>query len=423
MRLNYIFNFSFVSNENESYFTYSLYNSSIISRLLIDVTGQIKQMTSLENAQQWNLFWSQPRQQCEVYAFCGAFGSCTENSMPYCNCFPGFEPKSLSDWHLEDHSDHKTKKPQYLTSWQNTEDPATGLFSLAVSYTHLEVYKRQRLEWTYFQFGSRDEIKQMTSLENAQQWNLFWSQPRQQCEVYAFCGAFGSCTENSMPYCNCFPGFEPKSLSDWHLEDHSDHKTKKPQYLTSWQNTEDPATGLFSLAVSYTHLEVYKRQRLEWTYFQFGSRDEIKQMTSLENAQQWNLFWSQPRQQCEVYAFCGAFGSCTENSMPYCNCFPGFEPKSLSDWHLEDHSDVTGQIKQMTSLENAQQWNLFWSQPRQQCEVYAFCGAFGSCTENSMPYCNCFPGFEPKSLSDWHLEDHSGGWERRTKLQLSLIHV
>ncbi|PIA60790.1 hypothetical protein AQUCO_00300363v1 [Aquilegia coerulea] len=33
MRLNFIFNFSYFKNENESYFTYSLYNTSIISRL------------------------------------------------------------------------------------------------------------------------------------------------------------------------------------------------------------------------------------------------------------------------------------------------------------------------------------------------------------------------------------------------------
>nr|QCF41183.1 G-type lectin S-receptor-like serine/threonine-protein kinase [Lens culinaris] len=104
MRLNYIYNFSFVSNENESYFTYSVYNPSIISRFVMDISGQIKQLSWLENIKEWNLFWSQPRTQCEVYAFCGAFGTCTENSKPYCNCLSGFEPKSPSDWDLEDHS-------------------------------------------------------------------------------------------------------------------------------------------------------------------------------------------------------------------------------------------------------------------------------------------------------------------------------
>ncbi|XP_004487351.1 G-type lectin S-receptor-like serine/threonine-protein kinase At2g19130 [Cicer arietinum] len=104
MRANYIYNFSFVSNEKESYFTYSMYNPSVISRFVMDVSGQIKQFSWLESIQEWNLFWSQPRQQCEVYAFCGAFGSCTENSMPYCNCLNGFEPKSQSDWDLGGHS-------------------------------------------------------------------------------------------------------------------------------------------------------------------------------------------------------------------------------------------------------------------------------------------------------------------------------
>ncbi|KAA8524500.1 hypothetical protein F0562_010923 [Nyssa sinensis] len=104
MRLNYIFNFSFVDNENESYFTYSLYNPSIISRLIMDVSGQIKQLTWLSSTQEWNLFWSQPRQQCEVYAFCGAFGTCSAFVQPFCNCLHGFTPKLVNDWQLNDHS-------------------------------------------------------------------------------------------------------------------------------------------------------------------------------------------------------------------------------------------------------------------------------------------------------------------------------
>ncbi|PNY02426.1 G-type lectin S-receptor-like serine/threonine-protein kinase, partial [Trifolium pratense] len=104
MRSNYIYYFSFVSNENESYFTYSVYDPSFLSRLVMDVSGQIKQYTWLESTQQWNLFWSQPRGQCAVHSFCGVFGSCSENLMPPCSCLSGFEPKSLSDWDLGDHS-------------------------------------------------------------------------------------------------------------------------------------------------------------------------------------------------------------------------------------------------------------------------------------------------------------------------------
>ncbi|KAL2328300.1 hypothetical protein Fmac_021727 [Flemingia macrophylla] len=122
MRLNYIYNFTFQTNENESYFTYSVYNSSIISRFVMDVSGQIKQLTWLENAQQWNLFWSQPRQQCEVYAFCGGFGVCTENAMPYCNCLNGYEPKSQSDWNLSDYSGGCQRKTTFQCETTNSSN-------------------------------------------------------------------------------------------------------------------------------------------------------------------------------------------------------------------------------------------------------------------------------------------------------------
>ncbi|KAK4484861.1 hypothetical protein RD792_007461 [Penstemon davidsonii] len=104
MRLNYIYNFSYVDNENESYFTYSLYNPSVVSRFIMDVSGQIKMLSWYDITQDWNLFWSQPWQQCEVYAYCGAFGSCNQNSLPFCSCLPGFRHRSDSDWDLGDYS-------------------------------------------------------------------------------------------------------------------------------------------------------------------------------------------------------------------------------------------------------------------------------------------------------------------------------
>ncbi|KAL2524568.1 G-type lectin S-receptor-like serine/threonine-protein kinase [Abeliophyllum distichum] len=104
MRRDYIFNFSYEDNDNESYFTYWLYDPSIISRSVMDVTGQIKQLTWSENLKEWTLFYSQPKQQCEVYAYCGAFGTCNQNSLPFCYCLPGFKQKSENDWNLKDYS-------------------------------------------------------------------------------------------------------------------------------------------------------------------------------------------------------------------------------------------------------------------------------------------------------------------------------
>jgi hypothetical protein len=110
MTSNYIYNFSYVNNTNESYFTYSLYDPSTISRFVMDVSGQIKQYTWLANTKQWNLFWVLPKTQCEVYAFCGAFGSCNGKSLPFCSCLRGFVQKSQSDWNLSDFSGGCTRR-------------------------------------------------------------------------------------------------------------------------------------------------------------------------------------------------------------------------------------------------------------------------------------------------------------------------
>ncbi|GAB4853996.1 hypothetical protein Ancab_039358 [Ancistrocladus abbreviatus] len=104
MTLNPVYDVNYVDNENESYSTYSVKDPSFVSRVILDVSGQVKDLTWLNTSQQWNLFCSMPRDQCEVYAYCGAFGSCNQNSLPFCNCLQGFERTSESDWQLNDYS-------------------------------------------------------------------------------------------------------------------------------------------------------------------------------------------------------------------------------------------------------------------------------------------------------------------------------
>ncbi|PHU11210.1 hypothetical protein BC332_18140 [Capsicum chinense] len=104
MNLNYIFNYSYIDNENESYFTYSLNNSSTITlRFEMGVLGQIMQQTWLDGSIDWNLFWAQPRKQCDVYAKCGAFGVCNEANAT-CNCLSGYKPRSDREWISNDYS-------------------------------------------------------------------------------------------------------------------------------------------------------------------------------------------------------------------------------------------------------------------------------------------------------------------------------
>ncbi|GMN74027.1 hypothetical protein TIFTF001_052298 [Ficus carica] len=109
MKRDYIYDYNFVSNDNESYFTYSVYNTSIVSRWVMDVSGQIKQLNWIPG-KGWNFFWSQTIQQCDVFAFCGYYGSCDESTLPFCSCLQGFEPKMQSYWDLGYYSDGCVRK-------------------------------------------------------------------------------------------------------------------------------------------------------------------------------------------------------------------------------------------------------------------------------------------------------------------------
>ncbi|KAL2524564.1 Receptor-like serine/threonine-protein kinase SD1-8 [Abeliophyllum distichum] len=102
--LNYIYNLSYVDNANETYVTYSLYDPSSLFRSVMDISGQLKQTSWVENTKEWNLMWNQPGRQCNVYAYCGAFGTCNEYSSPFCYCLRGFKQKSETGWNLKDYS-------------------------------------------------------------------------------------------------------------------------------------------------------------------------------------------------------------------------------------------------------------------------------------------------------------------------------
>lgn len=111
IQLNYyVTNMTYISNENESYFTYASAIPSAFTRFVLDVSGQLKQFVWRKNFPGWSLFWTRPTQQCDVYAFCGAFSICNQQKEPLCVCIEGFEPKTQENWDLEDHTDGCMRK-------------------------------------------------------------------------------------------------------------------------------------------------------------------------------------------------------------------------------------------------------------------------------------------------------------------------
>lgn len=62
-------NMVYVTNEKENYFTYAVTNDSILTRFMMDSSGQLRQLTWEAVLQQWELNCAQPKQQCEIYSY------------------------------------------------------------------------------------------------------------------------------------------------------------------------------------------------------------------------------------------------------------------------------------------------------------------------------------------------------------------
>ncbi|KAL5793924.1 hypothetical protein ACOSP7_002518 [Xanthoceras sorbifolium] len=160
-------------------------------------------------------------------------------------------------------------------------------------------------------------------------------------------------------------------------------RTKEKKCLTSWKNIEDPAPGLFSLELDPDGSD---------QYIMIWNASEIYWRTGIWSGQ---IFISDEKEQSFIYFV--------------------KDPNFISRFIL----DASGQVRQMYWLETSKSWLQIWSTPRQPCEIYAYCGAYGSSSiEQTQHFCGCLPGFKLTSEHNWNLlEDYSGGCVRKTQLQ------
>ncbi|XP_059658868.1 G-type lectin S-receptor-like serine/threonine-protein kinase At2g19130 [Cornus florida] len=107
---NSLFRTNFISNENESYLTYSNLNTSVLLRFVMTMSGQLRIAAWFGGHWHSGYFWAQPLPG-QVYDFCGTFGISKGNlSMLTCECLQGFEPYSIEDTKLNDWSDGCVRK-------------------------------------------------------------------------------------------------------------------------------------------------------------------------------------------------------------------------------------------------------------------------------------------------------------------------
>ncbi|XP_034905935.1 G-type lectin S-receptor-like serine/threonine-protein kinase At4g27290 [Populus alba] len=103
LRINPLVYFDFVDDGEEVYYTYNLKNKSLITRIVMNQSTYFRQRYSWNEINQtWVLYSNVPRDYCDTYNLCGAYGNCIFSQSPVCECLEKFTPKSPDSWNSMD---------------------------------------------------------------------------------------------------------------------------------------------------------------------------------------------------------------------------------------------------------------------------------------------------------------------------------
>ncbi|XP_029130944.1 S-locus-specific glycoprotein S13-like [Cajanus cajan] len=105
MSPNPIYHYEFFSNKEEVYYTWTLQQSSLITRAVLNQTTlqRIHYIWSDIDAS-WVIYSALPADECDYYGVCGANSYCRTSASPMCECLQGFNPKSPEKWNSKDWS-------------------------------------------------------------------------------------------------------------------------------------------------------------------------------------------------------------------------------------------------------------------------------------------------------------------------------
>ncbi|XP_059073450.1 putative inactive G-type lectin S-receptor-like serine/threonine-protein kinase SRK [Cryptomeria japonica] len=146
------------------------------------------------------------------------------------------------------------------------------------------------------------------------------------------------------------------------------------QKLVSWKNSLDPAPGLFSL---HTDPSGTKQLVLTWdncgtwdgkTYTGVPEMSDKRQVNITVNSNSSGFF--------ESYTLIPPFNALIRLALT-----------------------KFGQVQ--VYVFDGSKWSMFWSVPRDGCDVYGTCGAYGTRDSRNLQLCSCGEGFKPRDNSAW----------------------
>ncbi|XP_042028466.1 G-type lectin S-receptor-like serine/threonine-protein kinase SD1-13 [Salvia splendens] len=173
-------------------------------------------------------------------------------------------------------------------------------------------------------------------------------------------------------------------------------KTGKMVALSAWKNASDPELGSFTAgleAQSIPQLATWDGGRLHW------------------RSGPWNgLIFLGIKEM--FYAYLDGFTQVTNDSAGNF-----FYSKPQENVYITASVNSTGHVLRNVWNGVAKRWEVGWSAPENECDVYGKCGEFGSCNVMQSPICTCLRGFEPEKEEEWGRGNWTNGCRRKNQLQ------
>ncbi|KAK7272481.1 hypothetical protein RJT34_29099 [Clitoria ternatea] len=94
LKQNGVYKNIFVSNEEELYYSYELFDKSVAHRMVLTTDGHCQRIYWNKEENLWSGFSRFPADDCDFYDKCGAYASCNINKYSLCSCLDGFVPKT-----------------------------------------------------------------------------------------------------------------------------------------------------------------------------------------------------------------------------------------------------------------------------------------------------------------------------------------
>ncbi|KAI3466618.1 hypothetical protein Pfo_023281 [Paulownia fortunei] len=94
----YVDGFSVATEEDGTYYFTRNFRQKFTSRNYLDANGVLVEAGWDEQKNEWNVTWTAPANDCDLYNKCGPFSLCYIEDTPICSCLRGYEPRNKGEW-------------------------------------------------------------------------------------------------------------------------------------------------------------------------------------------------------------------------------------------------------------------------------------------------------------------------------------